>query len=119
MTVCFQIHCSLDQRLWELGKNVLRALGVTKVFDLRSDTEIRKYNAPLPQIEGVDVVHIPVFQTADYSPEMMAKCVRVEGLLHTLPVSHAGLTGDTSCMLAERLRCVIVVLAKGLPLIAF
>lgn len=55
------------------GKNILRELGVTKVFDLRSDTEIRKYNTPLPEIEGVDVIHIPVFKTADYSPEMMAK----------------------------------------------
>ncbi|PPQ78212.1 hypothetical protein CVT25_015531 [Psilocybe cyanescens] len=55
------------------GKAKLKELGVTKVFDLRSDTEIRKYNTPLPQIDGVEVIHIPVFQTADYSPEMMAK----------------------------------------------
>ncbi|RXW24710.1 hypothetical protein EST38_g1196 [Candolleomyces aberdarensis] len=55
------------------GKTILRDLGVTKVYDLRSDTEIRKYEAPFPKIEGMDVVHIPVFQTADYSPEMMAK----------------------------------------------
>ncbi|KAH9482512.1 Triple specificity protein phosphatase PtpB [Psilocybe cubensis] len=57
----------------EDGKVKLRELGVTKAFDLRSDTEIRKYNTPLPQIDGVEVVHTPVFQTADYSPEMMAK----------------------------------------------
>ncbi|KDR84016.1 hypothetical protein GALMADRAFT_236600 [Galerina marginata CBS 339.88] len=57
----------------EEGKEKLKELGVTKVFDLRSDTEIRKYNTPLPEIDGVDIVHIPVFQTADYSPEMMAK----------------------------------------------
>ncbi|TEB35763.1 hypothetical protein FA13DRAFT_1811435 [Coprinellus micaceus] len=55
------------------GKGTLRELGVTKVYDFRSDTEIKKYDTPLPQIEGVDVIHIPVFQTADYSPEMMAK----------------------------------------------
>ncbi|KAF9480692.1 hypothetical protein BDN70DRAFT_804836 [Pholiota conissans] len=57
----------------EEGKNLLKDLGITKVFDMRSDTEIRKYNTPLPQIEGVDVIHIPVFKTEDYSPEMMAK----------------------------------------------
>ncbi|KAF8204637.1 protein-tyrosine phosphatase-like protein [Pholiota molesta] len=57
----------------EEGKNKLRDLGITKVFDMRSDTEIRKYNTPLPEIEGVEVVHIPVFKTEDYSPEMMAK----------------------------------------------
>ncbi|CAA7260109.1 unnamed protein product [Cyclocybe aegerita] len=55
------------------GKAKVRELGVTKVFDFRSDTEIRKYNTPLPVVEGVDVIHTPVFQTADYSPEMMAK----------------------------------------------
>ncbi|PPQ70449.1 hypothetical protein CVT26_013943 [Gymnopilus dilepis] len=56
-----------------ITKPSLQRLGVTKVFDLRSDTEIRKYNTPLPQIDGVEIIHIPVFQTADYSPEMMAK----------------------------------------------
>lgn len=59
-----------------IGKAKLQELGVSKVFDLRSDTEIRKYNTPLPVIDGVEILHIPVFQTADYSPEMMAKCVR-------------------------------------------
>ena len=51
----------------------MRKLGVKKVFDLRSDTEIKKYNSPLPELDGVDVIHIPVFKTEDYSPEMMAK----------------------------------------------
>jgi len=55
------------------GKHKVKELGVTKVFDLRSDTEIRKYNTPQPHIDGVEVIHTPVFQTADYSPEMMAK----------------------------------------------
>lgn len=54
----------------------MRALGITKVFDLRSDTEIRKYNTPQPEIEGVEILRTPVFQTEDYSPEMMAKYVR-------------------------------------------
>ena len=55
------------------GKAALKELGISKVFDLRSDTEIRKYNTPLPQIDGVDILHMPVFQTEDYSPEMMAR----------------------------------------------
>ena len=58
------------------GKAKVQELGITKVFDLRSDTEIRKYNAPLPKIDGVEVIHIPVFRQEDYSPEMMAKYVR-------------------------------------------
>ncbi|TFK64054.1 hypothetical protein BDN72DRAFT_872181 [Pluteus cervinus] len=57
----------------EEGKTQLRGLGISKVFDLRSDTEIYKYNTPLPQIDGVEVVRTPVFQTEDYSPEAMAK----------------------------------------------
>ena len=79
MKVAFHTIQSLVQALLKLasaGKAILKDLKVTKVYDLRSDTEIRKYDAPFPKIEGVDVVHIPVFQTADYSPEMMAKCVR-------------------------------------------
>jgi len=56
-----------------IGKAKLQEIGVSKVFDLRSDTEIRKYNTPLPVIDGVEILHTPVFQTADYSPEMMAK----------------------------------------------
>ncbi|TFK43788.1 protein-tyrosine phosphatase-like protein [Crucibulum laeve] len=55
------------------GKALVQDLGIRAVFDLRSDTEIKKYNSPLPEIDGVEVIHTPVFQTADYSPEMMAK----------------------------------------------
>jgi hypothetical protein len=58
------------------GKILFRDLNITKVFDLRSDIEIQKYSAPLPSIDGVEVLHIPVFKLEDYSPEMMAKYVR-------------------------------------------
>ncbi|KAG5350481.1 hypothetical protein C0989_010836 [Termitomyces sp. Mn162] len=57
----------------EEGEQQLKALNVCKVFDLRSDTEIRKYNTPQPDIDGVEVLHTPVFRKEDYSPEMMAK----------------------------------------------
>ncbi|KAJ3894185.1 hypothetical protein GG344DRAFT_63171 [Lentinula edodes] len=56
-----------------VGKEQVRRLGIKTVFDLRSDTEIKKYNAPLPTIEDVELLHVPVFQIEDYSPEMMAK----------------------------------------------
>ncbi|KAH8118680.1 protein-tyrosine phosphatase-like protein [Phellopilus nigrolimitatus] len=55
------------------GMTQLRELGVTKVFDLRSHTEIVKYNTPVPQIDGVEVVRVPVFEEEDYSPEVMAR----------------------------------------------
>jgi hypothetical protein len=51
----------------------LRALGVTTIFDLRSDTEIAKYDAATPKIEGITVLHAPVFKIEDYSPERMAQ----------------------------------------------
>lgn len=63
--------------LYIQGEKQLKALNISKVFDLRSDTEIRKYNTPQPEIDGVEVLHIPVFRKEDYSPEMMAKYVRV------------------------------------------
>ncbi|KAH9947164.1 protein-tyrosine phosphatase-like protein [Amylocystis lapponica] len=59
----------------EQGVAQLKALGISKVFDLRSDTEVDRYEAPCPDIDGVEVVRTPVFKTEDYSPEMMAKCV--------------------------------------------
>jgi len=65
-------HCSI-QLIILLGKELFKELNITKVFDLRSDTEIRKYNAPPPKIDGVEIIHVPVFETADYSPETMAK----------------------------------------------
>ncbi|KAF8076680.1 protein-tyrosine phosphatase-like protein [Lyophyllum atratum] len=55
------------------GEQQLKALGIAKVFDLRSDTEIQKYDSPQPEIDGVEIIRVPVFQTEDYSPEMMAK----------------------------------------------
>jgi len=55
------------------GKVQFKELGISQVFDLRSDTEIAKYNTPGPSIEGVQISHVPVFKTEDYSPEMMAK----------------------------------------------
>jgi len=56
-----------------LGRTQIRDLGITHVFDLRSDTEIEKYNTPIPIVEGVEIIRAPVFQWEDYSPEMMAK----------------------------------------------
>ncbi|KAI0677306.1 protein-tyrosine phosphatase-like protein [Trametes maxima] len=55
------------------GAQQLRELGITTVYDLRSDTEMLRYETPIPTIDGVEVVHIPVFKTEDYSPEAMAQ----------------------------------------------
>jgi len=55
------------------GKAQLSDLGIRKIFDLRSDTEIEKYKTPVPSIDGVEVIRIPVFEKEDYSPEVMAR----------------------------------------------
>ncbi|KAI9068474.1 hypothetical protein FKP32DRAFT_1663747 [Trametes sanguinea] len=55
------------------GMQQLRELGITTIYDLRSETEMHRYETPIPSIEGVEIVHIPVFKTEDYSPEAMAK----------------------------------------------
>ena len=55
------------------GKGQLRALGITTIFDLRSDTEIAKYDTVTPQIGGITALHTPVFAKEDYSPERMAQ----------------------------------------------
>lgn len=57
----------------EEGIAQLRALGVKKVYDMRSDTEIERYGTPCPEMEGIEIVRTPVFKVEDYSPEMMAK----------------------------------------------
>ncbi|KAI9000781.1 protein-tyrosine phosphatase-like protein [Trametes punicea] len=55
------------------GVQQLRGLGITTVYDFRSETEMAKYETPIPTLEGVEIVHIPVFGTEDYSPEAMAR----------------------------------------------
>jgi hypothetical protein len=55
----------------------MRTLGITTVFDLRSDPEMQKYSTPIPTIEGVHILRAPVFANEDYSPESMARWVGV------------------------------------------
>ncbi|KAG8219010.1 protein-tyrosine phosphatase-like protein [Butyriboletus roseoflavus] len=57
----------------EQGIQQMRALGITTVFDLRSDPEMQKYCTPIPTIEGVQILRTPVFTNQDYSPESVAR----------------------------------------------
>ncbi|EIM87943.1 uncharacterized protein STEHIDRAFT_54230 [Stereum hirsutum FP-91666 SS1] len=61
----------------EEGEAQLLDLGISTIFDLRSETEMKKYNTPLPALihchEKVAIVKSPVFEQKDYSPEMMAR----------------------------------------------
>lgn len=88
-------HSSLVRHWFFLlvpGKSELRALGITTVFDLRSDTEIEKYNSPLPTIEGVEIIRTPVFQKGEYSPEKMAQYVRAIRIDTIITHSYGGQT---------------------------
>ncbi|KAA1473441.1 hypothetical protein DENSPDRAFT_839914 [Dentipellis sp. KUC8613] len=56
------------------GEARLRELGITTIFDLRSDTEMVKYNTPIPALgAGLRVVRAPVFENKDYSPQRLAQ----------------------------------------------
>lgn len=64
---------ALSHLIISKGKAQLKQLGITTVFDLRSDMEMLKYDAPIPVIDGVSIIRAPVFNKDDYSPETMAK----------------------------------------------
>lgn len=60
-------------QLEDEGIAVLRPLGITHVFDLRSVTELEKAGHPPPKTwEGAARVFVPVFLDKDYSPEALA-----------------------------------------------
>ena len=44
----------------EEGKEQLRALGIKKIFDLRSDVEINNYKTSPPTIAGIELVRAPI-----------------------------------------------------------
>ncbi|KDQ17036.1 hypothetical protein BOTBODRAFT_156392 [Botryobasidium botryosum FD-172 SS1] len=62
--------------LTEDGKAQIKALGITRIFDLRSELELRKSSVPPVEIDGVTVVRVPVFRDKDYSPEMLMRRYR-------------------------------------------
>ncbi|TBU53422.1 hypothetical protein BD310DRAFT_830224 [Dichomitus squalens] len=46
------------------GIEQFKSYGIKKVFDLRADVEIRKYNTVMPQIEGVEIVRSLISEEA-------------------------------------------------------
>lgn len=59
-------------RLSDKGQATLRDLGLTTVFDLRSESEIQKYQSATPDIAGVRFVHVPVTDSDEYDPMALA-----------------------------------------------
>jgi hypothetical protein len=91
-------------RLEDEGVALLRPLGITHVFDLRSVTELARDGHPPPQTwEGAARVFVPVFLDKDYSPEALA--VRFRNYSDGPEVSGPFYT-PTSCVLWEWARVV-------------
>ncbi|KAJ7023416.1 protein-tyrosine phosphatase-like protein [Mycena alexandri] len=44
----------------EAGKQQLLALGIRRIFDMRSNLEINSYKTASPDIPGVEFVHVPI-----------------------------------------------------------
>jgi protein tyrosine/serine phosphatase len=55
------------------GKDTLRGLGVRTVFDFRSSREFKKYNAPIPNVLDVEIIHVPIFDDEAFTPDEMAR----------------------------------------------
>lgn len=55
-------------RVTDSGKQQLRALGIQKIFDLRSDVEIKTYKLETLGIEGIEIVRTPIF-VGGFDPE--------------------------------------------------
>jgi hypothetical protein len=72
------------------GKCQLIALGIRRVFDLRSDIEIDGYKTSTPTIEGIEIVRAPVSQTQAYDPISFApRYVSLRRILFTGSMSQA------------------------------
>lgn len=55
-------------RITDSGKQQLHALGIRKIFDLRTDIELKTYKSETPDIEGIDIVKTPL-QVGGVYPE--------------------------------------------------
>ena len=59
--------------LTDSGKETLRGLGVRTVFDFRSSREFKKYDAPIPNVLDVEILHVPIFDDKAFTPDEMAR----------------------------------------------
>jgi len=69
-------RCADPSKITEDGVTVAQELGITHVYDLRSNNEIERNKAAgrggVVQWEGCKRVFAPVFEDRDYSPEALA-----------------------------------------------
>jgi protein tyrosine/serine phosphatase len=60
-------------RITDAGKRQLRALGIAKVFDFRSEEETAKLEMPSPNIDGVEIIKVPVFTNESFDSTNVEK----------------------------------------------
>lgn len=58
-------------QITDAGQDLIRRLGITTIFDLRSEPEIEKYG--FIDIAGTHRLHVPIFSKEDYSPDALAE----------------------------------------------
>ncbi|RPB20498.1 hypothetical protein L211DRAFT_792048 [Terfezia boudieri ATCC MYA-4762] len=68
-------RCAEPSKITEAGKERLRSLGVKKMYDLRSEPELKRLGdlTKIIEVEGVERFFVPVIRTEDYSPQALAK----------------------------------------------
>jgi len=64
-------RCAEPSKITEAGKEKLRSLGVKKMYDLRSEPELKRLGdlTKIVEVEGVERLFVPVIRTEDYSPQ--------------------------------------------------
>lgn len=60
-------------KVTDQGRAQFVALGIKKVFYLRSHTEIKNYKAPPLEVDGVEVVNCPIMKDEAFDPASLAK----------------------------------------------
>ena len=54
------------------GVKTLAALNINTAFDLRAQNESNQWQMPSPHLANVKIVHVPVDQEVNYSPDFLA-----------------------------------------------
>jgi len=64
-------RCAEPSKITEAGKEKLRSLGVKKMYDLRSEPELKRLGdlTKIVEVEGVERLFVPVIRKEDYSPQ--------------------------------------------------
>lgn len=69
-------RCAEPSKITPEGVSTLQKLGITHIYDLRSNVEIQRAQAAgrggVVELAGCSRVFVPVFTDQDYSPEQLA-----------------------------------------------